>query len=73
MKRTVVPANGPIRMPAHVRARLAWKEGTPLIWSVTPDGCVIITPKDLHLEDVCGMLRVPVPLPATLDEVSPFR
>lgn len=45
MSESTINAKGQTTVPANVRALIQTKPGTKLVWSVTPDGTVIVRVK----------------------------
>jgi len=57
MAESTITAKGQTTVPAEVRAMVHAKPGTKLIWSVTPDGTIIVRAKTKSILDMAGMLK----------------
>jgi antitoxin PrlF len=57
MTESTITAKGQTTVPAEVRALVHAKPGTKLIWSVTPDGTIIVRAKTKSILDMAGMLK----------------
>lgn len=59
MTESTITAKGQTTVPADVRALVQAKPGTKLVWSVTPDGTIIVRAKSKSILDMAGMLKAP--------------
>lgn len=59
MPESTVTAKGRTTVPAEVRALVQAKLGTRLVWSVTPDGTIIVRAKSKSILDMAGALKPP--------------
>jgi antitoxin PrlF len=59
MPESTITAKGQTTVPADVRALVQAKPGTRLVWSVTPDGTIIVRAKTKSILDMAGMLKPP--------------
>ena len=57
MAESTITAKGQTTVPADVRALVHAKPGTKLVWSVTPDGTIIVRAKSKSILDMAGMLK----------------
>jgi antitoxin PrlF len=57
MAESTITAKGQTTVPADVRALVQAKPGTRLVWSVTPDGTIIVRAKTKSILDMAGMLK----------------
>lgn len=62
MPESTISAKGRTTVPAEVRALVRAKPGTRLVWSVTPDGTIIVRAKTKSIPGTAGMLKPPKPL-----------
>lgn len=60
-------------MPADIRGLVDAKPGTRLVWSVMPDGTIIVRAKTKSLLDLTGMLKAPKGKRVSLDDMNPWR
>jgi antitoxin PrlF len=58
MTQSTTNAKGQTTVPAEVRALVHAKAGTRLVWSVTPDGTIIVRAKSKSILAMAGMLKV---------------
>ena len=54
---STITARGQTTIPAAVRALVQAKPGTKLVWSVTPDGTIIVRAKSKSILTMAGMLK----------------
>lgn len=59
MTQSTINVKGQTTVPAEVRALVHAKAGTRLVWSVTPDGTIIVRAKSKSILAMAGMLKVP--------------
>ena len=59
MAESSITAKGQTTVPAVVRALVKASAGTRLVWSVTPDGTIIVRAKTKSILDMAGMLKAP--------------
>lgn len=59
MAKSTITAKGRTTVPAEVRALVNAKQGTKLLWSVTPCGTIIVRAKTKSILDMAGMLKAP--------------
>jgi AbrB family looped-hinge helix DNA binding protein len=73
MAESTLTAKGQTTVPADIRAKVQAKPGTRLVWSVMPDGTIIVRAKTGALLDMAGMLKAPEGRAVSLDEMNPWR
>lgn len=56
MAESTITSKGQTTVPADIRALVHAKPGTRLIWSVMPDGTIIVRAKSRSILDMAGML-----------------
>ena len=66
-------ANGQTTVPADVRALVHAKPGTRLVWSVMPDGTIIVRAKTKSILDMAGMLKALKGKRVAVEEMNPCR
>ena len=57
MTESTITAKGQTTIPAEVRALVNAVPGTKLVWSVTPDGSIVVRAKTKSVLDMAGMLK----------------
>lgn len=55
MPDSTISAKGRTTVPAAVRALVQAKPGTRLVWSVTPDGTIIVRPMNKSILNMAGI------------------
>ncbi len=73
MAESTITAKGQTTVPADVRARVDAKPGTRLVWSVTPDGTIIVRVKAKSILDMAGMAKAPKGKRVAIEHMSPWR
>jgi antitoxin PrlF len=73
MTESTLTAKGQTTMPADIRARVQAVAGTRLVWSVTPDGTIIVRAKTKSILDMAGMLKAPKGKRVSIEDMNPWR
>ncbi|WP_119352513.1 AbrB/MazE/SpoVT family DNA-binding domain-containing protein [Azohydromonas sediminis] len=73
MAESTLTAKGQTTVPADVRALVHAKPGTKLVWSVTPDGTIIVRAKTKSILDMAGMLKAPKGKRVPVEDMNPWR
>ena len=73
MAESTITAKGQTTVPADVRALVHAEPGTRLVWSVMPDGTIIVRAKTRSILDMAGMLKAPRGKHVTIDAMNPWR
>ncbi|MES1265754.1 MAG: type II toxin-antitoxin system PrlF family antitoxin [Variovorax sp.] len=73
MTESTITAKGQTTVPAEVRALVDAKPGTRLVWSVMPDGTIIVRAKARSILDMAGMLKAPRGKHVDVEEMNPWR
>ena len=73
MAESTLTAKGQTTVPADVRALVHAKPGTKLVWSVTPDGTIIVRAKTKSILNMAGMLKAPKGQRVTVGDMNPWR
>jgi AbrB family looped-hinge helix DNA binding protein len=73
MTESTITAKGQTTVPADVRALVHAEPGTRLVWSVMPDGTIIVRAKTKSILDMAGMLRTPKGKRVAIEEMNPWR
>lgn len=73
MAESTITAKGQTTVPADVRAQVDAGPGTRLVWSVTPDGTIIVRAKSRSILEMAGMLKAPKGKRVPVEEMNPWR
>ena len=73
MAESTITAKGQTTVPADIRALIHAEPGTRLVWSVTPDGTLIVRAKTKSILDMAGMLKAPKGKRVSVDSKNPWR
>ncbi len=73
MTESTITAKGQTTVPADVRAFVQAQPGTRLVWSVMPDGTIIVRAKTKSILDMAGMLKAPKGKRIGVEQMNPWR
>lgn len=73
MAESTITAKGQTTVPAGIREQVQAKPGTRLVWSVMPDGTIIVRAKSKSILDMGGMLNPPKGKHVSVEEMNPWR
>ncbi|MFG5411200.1 type II toxin-antitoxin system PrlF family antitoxin [Piscinibacter sakaiensis] len=73
MTESTITAKGQTTVPADVRALVDAKPGTRLVWSVTPDGTIIVRAKSKSILDMAGMLKAKKGKRVAVEDMNAWR
>lgn len=73
MAESTITSKGQTTVPADIRAQLHAKPGTRLVWSVMPDGTMIVRAKTKSILDMAGVLKAPKGKRVVVDDMNPWR
>jgi len=73
MAESTITAKGRTTVPADVRALVRAKPGTKLVWSVRPDGTIIVRAKTKSILGMAGMLKAPKGKRVPVEDMNPWR
>jgi AbrB family looped-hinge helix DNA binding protein len=73
MTESTITSKGQTTVPAEIRALVHAKPGTRLVWSVMPDGTIIVRAKTKSILDMAGMLKAPEGKRVSVEEMNPWR
>ena len=73
MAESTITAKGQTTVPANVRALVHARPGTRLVWSVMPDGTIIVRAKTKSILDMAGMLKAAKGKQVSVEEMNPWR
>ena len=72
MAESTITAKGQTTVPADIRAQVEAKPGTRLVWSVAPDGTIIVRAKTRSILDMAAMAKAPRGKHVTIEEMNPW-
>ncbi|TFZ01055.1 AbrB/MazE/SpoVT family DNA-binding domain-containing protein [Ramlibacter rhizophilus] len=73
MAESTITAKGQTTVPADVRALVHAEPGTRLLWSVMPDGTIIVRAKNKSIRDLAGIVKLPKGQHVATENMSPWR
>jgi AbrB family looped-hinge helix DNA binding protein len=73
MAESTLTVKGQTTVPADIRASVNAKPGTRLVWSVMPDGTIIVRAKTKSILDMAGILKAPKGRKVSVEEMNPWR
>ncbi len=73
MTESTITSKGQTTVPADIRALVDAKPGTRLVWSVMPDGTIIVRAKTRSLREMAGMLKAPKGKRVSVEGMNPWR
>lgn len=73
MTESTITAKGQTTVPADVRALVHAEQGTRLVWSVMPDGTIIVRAKTKSILNMAGMLKAPKGKHVSIEQMNPWR
>jgi len=72
MAESTLTAKGQTTVPADIRALVHAEPGTRLVWSVTPDGTIIVRAKTKSILDMAGMVKRPKGKRVAIEDMNPW-
>ena len=73
MTESTITAKGQTTVPAEVRALVNAEPGTRLVWSVMPDGTIIVRAKTKSVLELAGLLKSPKGKRVAIEDMNPWR
>lgn len=73
MTESTITAKGQTTVPADVRALVHAEPGTRLLWSVMPDGTIIVRAKTKSVRDLAGIVKLPKGKHVAIEDMNPWR
>ncbi len=73
MTESTITAKGQTTVPADVRALVHAEPGTRLVWSVMPDGTIIVRAKTKSVRDLAGIVKLPKGKRVAIEDMNPWR
>jgi AbrB family looped-hinge helix DNA binding protein len=73
MAESTITAKGQTTVPAEVRDRVRAVPGTRLVWTVTPDGTIIVRAKTKSILGLAGVLKAPKGKHVAVKDMNAWR
>lgn len=73
MAESTITSKGQTTVPADIRALIHAGPGTRLVWSVTPDGTLVVRAKTKSILDMAGMLKASKCKRVSVESMNPWR
>ena len=73
MAESTITSKGQTTVPADVRASIGGVPGTRLVWTVLPDGRVLVRVKNKSILDMAGMMKPSPGKHVSIEEMNPWR
>lgn len=73
MTESTITAKGQTTVPADVRALVHAEPGTRLVWSVMPDGTIIVRAKTKSVRELAGIVKLPKGKRVAIEDMNPWR
>jgi antitoxin PrlF len=73
MAESTITAKGQTTVPAEVREQIHAAPGTRLVWTVTPDGTIVVRAKTKSILDLAGVLKPPKGKHVSVEQMSAWR
>lgn len=73
MTESTITTKGQTTVPAEIRTRLNATPGTRLVWSMTPDGTILVRAKSRSLADLAGSLKPAAGKHLDIGDMDPWR
>ena len=70
---STITAKGQTTVPAQVRELIQAAPGTRLVWTVTPDGTIVVRAKTKSILELAGALKVPKGKRASVEQMNAWR
>jgi antitoxin PrlF len=73
MSESTITSKGQTTVPADIRSLVNARPGTRLVWSVMPDGTIIVRAKTRSILDMAGMLKPVKGKRVSVEDMNPWR
>jgi len=73
MAESTITAKGQTTVPVEVRERVKAAPGTRLVWTVMPDGTVIVRAKTKSILKLAGALKAPKGKHVAIEDMNAWR
>lgn len=70
---STITAKGQTTVPAQVRELIQAAPGTRLVWTVTPDGTIVVRAKTKSILELAGALKVPKGKRVSVEQMNAWR
>jgi AbrB family looped-hinge helix DNA binding protein len=70
---STITVKGQTTVPSDVRKLVGAKPGTRLVWSVTPDGTIVVRAKTKSILDLAGMVKSRRRKRVDVDDMNAWR
>lgn len=70
---STITAKGQTTVPAQVRELIQAAPGTRLVWTVTPDGTIVVRAKTKSILELAGALKVPRGKRVSVEQMNAWR
>ena len=73
MTESTITAKGQTTVPADIRALVHAEPGTRLLWSVMPDGTIIVRARTKSILELSGIVKLPKGKRVAIEDMNPWR
>ena len=73
MTESTITAKGQTTVPVEVRELVHAAPGTRLVWTVTPDGTIVVRAKTKSVRDLAGILKAPKGKHVSIAQMNAWR
>lgn len=73
MAESTITAKGQTTVPAEIREQIHAAPGTRLVWTVTPDGSIVVRAKTKSILDLAGALKAPKGKHVSVEKMNAWR
>ena len=73
MPESTITAKGQTTVPAEVREQIHAEPGTRLVWTVAPDGTIVVRAKTKSILDLAGVLKAPKGRRVSIQKMNAWR
>ena len=73
MAESTITAKGQTTVPAAVREQIHAAPGTRLVWTVAPDGTIVVRAKTKSIKDLAGVLKAPKGKHVSVAQMNAWR
>ena len=73
MTESTITSKGQTTVPADIRALVNAGPGTRLVWSLAPDGTILVRAKTRSILDLAGQIDAPKGRRVSVADMNPWR
>lgn len=73
MAESTLTAKGQTTVPAEIREQVHATPGTRLVWTVMPDGTIVVRAKTKSILDLAGVLKSPTGKHVAVQDMNAWR